>query len=1094
MKSIGLCYTVTWLKFNQPEKHMARKPTPTKVILPQRRKELFTRQRLINLLYDLLDEKLILVIAPAGYGKTSLLIDFAYQVDLPVCWYAVDDLDQTPERFFTYFIAALHRRFPEFGEASKVALKALNPFNPDINQLVSVIVNDAYEHIQEHFLIVLDDYHVVSNVREIQAFINRFINESAENCHLILSSRILLSLPDLPLLVARSQVGGIGFEELAFRADEIQSFVLQYYHVTLSDSASQDLARDTEGWITGLMLSAQVMGSGMTNQMRAARVTGIELYTYLAQEILDQQTEDIRDFLLRTSFLDEFDVSLCASIWGSDGNWRALINQVVQNNLFVLPVGEDGRWLRYHHLFGEFLRAQFEKERPDQVEALLRRIAQVYTEREEWARAYSLYNRIRDNSATAGLVEKAGPALVRNAQIAVLAKWIDALPVEILDSHPSLISHKGAVLLIQGQVEKSLEYLNRAEAAQRENNDRSALAHTLARRATAQRYMGKYLASIRDGLEALELSEGEAELRPIQADAYCTVGISLQHQGQLNEAHEKLDQSLLLYQSVQDEQNTAMVHMELGICCQYQGDTRQAVKHYQQALAYWQSVRNTTRQSFVLNNLGSLHHLSGNYIEAAKLFEQALILARSNGILRSEAYLLFNLGNLYADLEAHDSARDAFQKTRDACQSLADHFLMLNIDLAESALARHKGEFSHAKAYLRSAQELVQKSHSSFETSVWAMEAGSLALAENNVQLALKHLSEAYAIFSESGQKLEAASAALLLSRAFSLDNDKQMAQTTIEQALNLVSNLDSIQPLVVVGRSAKEELNGYVGDGNIGPAAVKLLGRIENFERQIASLRRRLRPHAATVLLIPPKLSIFALGRANVKVDGKAVTTYSWVNQKRARELFFFLVAHANKGMTKEEIGVILWPESSSEQLRLQFRNTLYYVRYALGQEVILSSDRHYSFNSDMDYSYDVQEFDRMLGQAENAETPAQKIELLQEGMNLYQGEFYPEGEGTWVMTERQRLAQLHEHSLLTLAQLHLEKGEPKTALIHLQTILAENHCMESAHRLAMQAYAALGNRSGIANQYEQCKQILRDELGLEPSPETTQLYKILR
>ena len=106
-----------------------------------------------------------------------------------------------------------------------------------------MIVNDAYEHIQEHFLIILDDYHLVSSVKEIQVFLNRFINKSAENCHLVLSSRTLLSLPDLPLLVARSQVGGIGFEELAFRADEIQSFVLQYYHVTLSEAASQDLAR-----------------------------------------------------------------------------------------------------------------------------------------------------------------------------------------------------------------------------------------------------------------------------------------------------------------------------------------------------------------------------------------------------------------------------------------------------------------------------------------------------------------------------------------------------------------------------------------------------------------------------------------------------------------------------------------------------------------------------------------------------------------------------------------------------------------------------------------------------------------------------------
>jgi two-component SAPR family response regulator len=235
-------------------------------------------------------------------------------------------------------------------------------------------------------------------------------------------------------------------------------------------------------------------------------------------------------------------------------------------------------------------------------------------------------------------------------------------------------------------------------------------------------------------------------------------------------------------------------------------------------------------------------------------------------------------------------------------------------------------------------------------------------------------------------------------------------------------------------------------------------------------------------------------MGRSQVKLDGKPVTASSWVNQKRARELFFFLVARPNKSLTKEEIGVTLWPESSSEQLRLQFRNTIYYVRYALGQDVILSNERRYAFNSDMDYSYDVQDFERKVGQAESAETPAQKVELLQEGLQLYQGEFFPEGEGTWVMIERQRLSQIHEHSLLTLVQLLLEKGEPKTALIHCQTILAENHCMESAHRLAMQAYAALGDRSGIANQYEQCKQFLQDELALEPSPETVKLYKLLR
>jgi len=1072
---------------------MAKQLTQTKVILPQRRKELFTRQRLINILYDLLDEKLILVIAPAGYGKTSLLVDFTYQVDMPVCWYAVDELDQTAERFFAYFIAALQHRFPAFGEASLAALKAINQFNPDINQLVSVIVNDAYEHIQEHFLIVLDDYHLVSGVKEIQTFINRFINESAENCHLILSSRTLLTLPDLPLLVARSQVGGIGFEELAFRADEIQSFVLQYYHVTLSDSAAQDLARDTEGWITGLMLSAQVMGQGMTIQMRAARVTGVELYTYLAQEILDQQTPAIRDFLLHTGYLDEFDASLCAAIWGLSSDWQALIDELVQNNLFVLPVGEAGNWLRYHHLFRDFLQAQYEKENPSEVGNLLRRIAAVYIQREDWARAYSIYQRIGDVPAITDLVEKAGTSLIRGSQFATLAKWIDALPAESLDSHPSLISHKGTVLLIQGQVEKSLEYLNQAEVDQRSANDRLGLARTLARRAAAQRYLGDYQASVTDGSEALALSEGDGELRSVQAEACRAMGVSLYHQGKLNKAYEKLNQSLSLFQSLNDEPDVALVQMELGICCQYQGDTRQAVANYEQALDYWQAVRNTSRQSFVLNNLGNLHHLSGNYVEAAKLFEEALTLARRNGIARSEAYLLFNLGNLYADLEAYDSARDAYRKTREACQTLDDHFLLLNVDLAESTLARREGDYPKARAYLQSAQELVQQSHYSFENGIWAMEAGSLSLAVNELPEAVSHLSEAIHIFDEGGQKLEAASAALLLSRAYSLCGEASQAHGAMEHAFSLVADLDSIQPFVVVGRGSKDELRSKLEDANIGPAAVKLLRKVEYFEGQIPALRRRLRPHAATVLLVPPKLTIFALGRSQVKVDGKAVTSTKWVTQKRARELFFLLLAHP-KGMTKEEIGIALWPESSSERLRLQFKNTVYYLRFALGQETIINDERHFSFNADMDYSYDVQEFEHRIMEAGTTEAPQEKIEKLQTAVQLYQGAFFPDGEGSWVLTERQRLARLYEEALLALAQLYLEQGDAKAALTYCQKIIAENRCQEAAHRLAMQAYAALGDRAGIANQYEDLRQALAEGFGMEPSPETERLYKMLR
>jgi hypothetical protein len=180
----------------------------TKLITPQRRKELLSRPRLLDMMSDLLDFRLIIIAAPAGYGKTSLLIDFASQFDWPVCWYALDTLDQDFERFLNYFLHSIQLKFPEFGEESLKVLESspIDQINPDF--LISTITNDIYDHITEHFVVVLDDYHLLKSNPVIDQFLNDFIQRADDNCHIVITSRKLLTFPDLPLMVARSQVGG----------------------------------------------------------------------------------------------------------------------------------------------------------------------------------------------------------------------------------------------------------------------------------------------------------------------------------------------------------------------------------------------------------------------------------------------------------------------------------------------------------------------------------------------------------------------------------------------------------------------------------------------------------------------------------------------------------------------------------------------------------------------------------------------------------------------------------------------------------------------------------------------------------------------
>jgi HD-GYP domain-containing protein (c-di-GMP phosphodiesterase class II) len=241
----------------------------------------------------------------------------------------------------------------------------------------------------------------------------------------------------------------------------------------------------------------------------------------------------------------------------------------------------------------------------------------------------------------------------------------------------------------------------------------------------------------------------------------------------------------------------------------------------------------------------------------------------------------------------------------------------------------------------------------------------------------------------------------------------------------------------------------------------------------------------------IPHKIRIQAFGSEKVWVKNVLVTTSDW-QVHAAREMFFVFLANP-EGLTKEQVGLYMWPDASINELDIRFKNTLYRLRSAVGKHVILLSEGIYRFNPMLDYTYDVEIFNMALKRAQEAEVAHEKIKHLSHAVQQYKGDYLPEVDAFWVIPDREKFRQQNVIALMQLAQLYFDKGVLKSALKYCELSLEEDSVNEDAHRLAMKIHAEAGNKAEIIRQYETCCLELEDKFNVLPSEKTQQLYKEL-
>jgi LuxR family maltose regulon positive regulatory protein len=460
----------------------------TKLYIPPPRTGLVPRARLIERLDEglRLGRKLALVSAPAGFGKTTLVTGWLYSRDSDIssrsiAWLSLDEGDNDPARFFAYLIAALRQLDEGVGQATQSLLGS--PQLPPVESLMTLLIGDVTA--VPAFVLVLDDYHLIHTAL-IHDALSFLLDHQPPHMHLLIATRTDPPL-SLPRLRVRGQMTEIRADDLRFTEEEAATFLNQALGLPLDAEQIAALEARTEGWIAGLQLAALSMrGKGDVDSfVKAFSGSNRHVIDYLADEVLAQQPEEIRDFLHQTSILDRFCAPLCDAV--SDAvrkaddstdqrtdqslvrpfaDSRTILEHLERQNLFLVPLDERREWYRYHRLFADFLRTELAPERS----------ATLHLRAAHWFEEHDLLpeaaNHVLAHAAATGdtdeaarVITLAGDRALSEGALVTLLGWLDALPDETVRANGWLVSFKAWTLLMTGRSEMAISYIQSAEAS-----------------------------------------------------------------------------------------------------------------------------------------------------------------------------------------------------------------------------------------------------------------------------------------------------------------------------------------------------------------------------------------------------------------------------------------------------------------------------------------------------------------------------------------------------------------------------------------------------------------------------------------------------
>ena len=680
----------------------------TKLYIPPLRSKVVRRPRLVERLNAGLAEghKLTLISAAAGFGKTTLLsewiLDFRFAILDPsrtsfggdtlvqksiqnrsteaherpkskiqnqVAWLSLDEGDNDPRRFLTYLVAALQTITPAIGAGVLGALQAPQlPREPAGRESLLTGLLNEIAAVPDHFLLVLDDYHLI-DAKAIDNILAFLIEHLPPALHLVIATREDPSL-SLARLRARNQLTELRTADLRFTPSEAAGFLNQVMGLTLSEAEITALETRTEGWIAGLQLAALSMQGVQDTTSFIKSFTGSHHFVldYLLEEVLQKQSATMQTFLLHTAILDRMCGPLCDAVLcdPSVGGQETLAT-LEHANLFIVPLDNERRWYRYHHLFGDLLRQRLGQSlAAEKITALHIRASEWYEQNNLLFEAFHHATVANDVERAERLIESKGMGLHLHSVAMPILAWLAALPKTVLDARPQLWVRSATLALMAGQTSKVEEKLQAAENA----------------------------------LQGVELDEKIRNLLGQMACARATLALTrYDPDTMLTQAQRALE-----YLPANNFTFRFTANWALAVAYKNKGDRTAALHACQESIAISQQHGSLFSKNLATTLLGELQVLDNQLYQAAATYRQVLERAGEHPQPSTETVYLGLAGIYYEwnDLAAAEQhAQQSLRLTR-LYDRVIDRSLVSELFLAHLKLTR--GDVAGAAAMLAQAE------------------------------------------------------------------------------------------------------------------------------------------------------------------------------------------------------------------------------------------------------------------------------------------------------------------------------------------------------------------------------------------------------